>query len=372
MNLSLFRSSTYTTTWDITSVDGALAERCRTVKEQLRDVVGSDLLEPDNSFSARRSLDDRPFIESFFRTLGTRGLQRLSNTTGPSPKARIVKDPDAVAVASEFQYEYLEELLQCLICNYNATPHSGLGFRSPLQMLEYLANRGSLTERRVDPELVQGLLSYRKLCKVHGGAAEGREPYVNFAGARYGGPTLRDREDLVGTKIWAINHIEDDARVARCTTVSGKAIGICRAAPPWDKLPHTLAIRSSILSLVSKRRAFNLGSDAIRSFVAYVEAQDNKKLPVHPAYLEVRRVLSQQSQNFEGDRAAERAMRLLAGQANAAEHIGEGERNQSMAPLVPRAPASEKAPSEAAKSVVQPKAAVAAKHPLPARRLAAN
>lgn len=357
--------------WDETSVDGALAETCRTVKEQLRDVVGSDLLEPSNSYSVRRSLDDRPFIETFFRALGDRGLQRLSNSTGPSPNGRKVAHPDAVAVTSEFQYEYLEELLQCLICNYNATPHSALGYRSPLQMLQYLSDRGTLTERKADPDLVQGLLTYRKLCLVHGGAAQGREPYVQFSNARHGGPAIRGREDLVGKKVWMVNHIEDDARVARCTTVTGTLIGVLRAGPPWDKLPHTLATRSRIVSMASKRRNFSLGTDAIRSFMSFVEAQSNNKLPIHPTYLEVRRVLAQQSQNFEGDRAADRAMRALKGNVDAAaeNEVATGDPSKRQESFAPPAEAAE---GPGGRPALSPRSNSSGKRPLPARRLAAN
>lgn len=360
--------------WEETSVDGALAERCRTVGEQLRDVVGSTLLDPENSFSVRRSLDDRPFIETFFRTLGDRGLQRLSNSTGPSPKGRKVAKPDAVAVASELQYEYLEELLQCLICNYNATAHSSLGYRSPLQMLQYLADRSTLTERKADPDLVQGLLTYRKLCTVRGGAAEGRAPYVNFGGAVYGGPSIRDREDLVGKKVWVINHLEDDARVARCTTTSGSLIGVLRAAPPWDKLPHSLAVRSRIKSVEKSKRIASLGSDAIRTFMGFVEEQPNKKLPVHPTYLELRRILSQQAQNFEGDRAANRAMRTLAGQAEANDVARDDSSDLTMQSNAwePKLPLVIEPISDAQKASPDEKVVAGDRRFLPARRLAAN
>lgn len=358
--------------WEETSVDGALAERCRTVKEQLRDVVGSDLLDPKNSFAVRRSLDDRPFVETFFRALGDRGLQRMSNSTGPSPKRRKVTNPDAVAVAGEFQYEYLEELIQCLICNYNATSHSSLGYRSPLQMLQYLAERGTLTDRKADPNLIQGLLDYRKLCVVHGGAAEGRAPFVNFCGARYGGPGIRDREDLVGKKIWVVNHLEDDARVARCTTTNGDLIGVLRAAPPWDKLPHSLAVRRSIKSLETHKRIASLGSDAIRTFMGFVEKQPKKKLPVHPAYLEVRRILSQQAHNFEGDRAAERAMRTLSGQAEGTNEHREGGGEVQLPSSGSQNTARRPQASRVRKSILGAAHATDAKPVLPAKRLAAN
>jgi len=306
--------------WEETSVDGALAETCRTVAESLATVVGSRLLEPENSFSARRSLDDRPFIETFFRTLASRGLQRLSNSTGPNPQKKLVNNPDDVAVASNFQYDWMIELLQRLICEYNATPHSSLGHRSPLEMLRYLESSGALPKRLADPDLVQGLLSYRKLCTVRGGASEGRAPYVNFAGARYGGPHLGGRDDLVGQKVWMINYLEDDARVGRCVTTSGILVGVLRAAPPWHKLPHSLAIRSAIISLGSKRR-LGLGNDAISSFIEFVESQPGKRLPVHPAYLDIRRILAEQAVTHEGDRAAARALNALATQATADEPV---------------------------------------------------
>ncbi len=300
--------------WDETSVDGALAQTCQTVKTQLADVVGSRLVEPTGSFAARRSLDDRPFIETFFRTLGDRGLQRLSNSTGPRPQGRRVVAPDDIAVSSQFQYEYLVELLQSLICNSNATPRSALGYRTPLQMLSYFQQHRMLPARRADPSLVQGLLSYRKLCTVRGGAAQGRHPYVNFAGSRYGGPAIKDRGDLVGKQVWMTNHLEDDARVARCTTVAGGAVGVLRASPPWHRLPHSLAVRRAIQSLESQKRIATLGNDAIQSFMTFVETQPGRKLPVHPAYLEVRRILVAQSKTFEGDPAAQRALLTLADQ----------------------------------------------------------
>jgi len=57
--------------WDETSVDGALAETCATVREKLDTVVGSSVLDPTIGFAQRRNKDDRPFIEAFFKTLTT-------------------------------------------------------------------------------------------------------------------------------------------------------------------------------------------------------------------------------------------------------------------------------------------------------------
>lgn len=288
--------------WNETSVDGALAETCKTVKTKLLDVVSSTLLDPSVGFAQRRSKDDRPFIESFFKTLASRGLQRLSNTTGSKAQDKQGRDPAKVAVLSEFQLEYAAELLDALIANYNATPHTSLGYRSPLQMLDFYASSGRLPTRHADPNAVQGLLSVRKLCFVRGGYKQGRRPYVNFMGATYSNDELAQRHDLVGQQIWVINHLEDDSRIALATTREGNRLGILRAHPPWHRTPHSLSIRSAINAMVRNRRfALANGADAVTAFMEFVESNANGKLPIHPSYLELKRLLVEHAQFRSSD-----------------------------------------------------------------------
>ena len=288
--------------WQETSVDGALAETCKTVKSKLLDVVCSTLLDPTVGFAQRRSKDDRPFIESFFKTLASRGLHRMSNTTGAKVQDKRGRDPAKVAVISEFQLEYAAELLDVLIANYNATPHSSLGYRSPLQMLDFHASMGKLPTRYADPNAVQGLLSVRKLCIVRGGYQQGRRPFVNFLGASYSNEELAQRHDLVGQQIWVINHLQDDARIALATTKEGHRLGVLRAHPPWHRTPHSLSIRSAIQAMVRNRRfALANGADAVTMFMDFVESNAKGKLPIHPSYLELKRLLLAHAQFRSSD-----------------------------------------------------------------------
>ncbi|CAN7330685.1 hypothetical protein [Rhizobacter sp. LjRoot28] len=281
--------------WDEMSVDGAMAETCQTVRSALEEVVRATLLTPSAGFSSRRSKDDRPFIETYFRTLGERGLQRLSNTTGPNTKvlARSGRKPEKVAVAAEFTWQYAADLLDVLIANYNATPHLSLGHRSPLQSMDYHSSQAEAVCRTADRNLIEGLLSVRKLCVVKGGTAEGRLPYVNFFHCRYTNEVLASQLDLVGKKIWVINSLEDDARLVQASTEAGVSLGVLRAFPPWHRIPHSLGVRSAVQSLISHRRFHLSGGDAITAFCDYVEANARGKLPVHPAYLEIQRILAQ-------------------------------------------------------------------------------
>lgn len=294
--------------WDETSVDGALAQTCGHVREVLADVVGSTLLDPTVGFARRRSRDDRPFIEAFFRKLGAGGFQRMTNTTGSNPRDRQGRDPAEVAVASQFQLEYAQELLDVLIANYNATPHTSLGYRSPLAYLEFCLSRHDAKVRYANQDVVQLILSFRKKCVVKGGAAEGRRPYVNFEGARYSGEVLANRHELVGQEVWVVNHLEDDARVVQVSTLDGQVLGVLRAAPPWHRLPHSLQVRRAINSAARRRMLVIAEStDAVDAFIRFVEGQAGRKLPVHPAYLEIRRILADEADRSIGQSLLEAA-----------------------------------------------------------------
>lgn len=350
--------------WNETSVDGALAETCKTVKSKLLDVVGSCLLDPSVGFAQRRSKDDRPFIESFFKTLGSRGLHRMSNTTGAKALDKRGRDPGKVAVLSEFQLEYAAELLDALIANYNATPHSSLGYRSPLQVLDFHASMGKLPTRYADPNSVQGLLSVRKLCIVRGGYQRGRRPYVNFLGASYSNDELAQRHDLVGQQIWVINHLEDDARVALATTKEGHRLGVLRAHPPWHRTPHSLGIRSAIHAMVRNRRfALAHGADAVTVFMDFVQSSAKGKLPIHPSYLELKRLLVEHTQ-FRSSDAEAAAAKARLGESDI---VADGHSEDAWAQAAPFVTASQ-AVSKPQKSALQ----APSKSPLPPLRKAAN
>ena len=290
--------------WDEFSVDGALANICSRVERQLREVVMARIIKPQDptSYTSRRSKDDRPFVESFFRTLTKASFHRLSTTTGSKPQDKRGADPDAAALETQFQLEYAEELLDTVIANYNATPHSGLGYRSPLQQMEFLARKRQGRIRQADPTEVRRMVGIRDLRTLKGGIETGRRPYFNFAGASYSAEWLRLRTDLIGKLLWL--HIEDenDARVATVSSQRGEYLGTVRAAPPWHRSPHTLYMRRAIRALDKNRRLhLSTQCDAVEELIRYAESSEGKKLAPHPAYLEARRVLQQYAEQLAGE-----------------------------------------------------------------------
>jgi hypothetical protein len=287
--------------WDECSVDGALAETCQRVRTELLESVGANLLEPESSFSKRRSKDDRPFIEAYFRNLAGGAFQRMSNTTGAKPQDKKGRKPEEVAITSRFQFEYAEELLDVLIANYNATPHHGINNRTPLEYAQFLFQMLDAKFRHADPQRVEKLLSVRKKCCVKGGAQTGRSPFVEFYNAKYTNEILQNRNDLVGSNIWVICHKEDDCRVALASTLEGLSLGVLRAAPPWSSSPHSLAVRAAICQArLHGRLMLPTGCDAVEVFMQYAENQPRGKLPIHPAYIELRRILTSAAEQSIG------------------------------------------------------------------------
>lgn len=288
--------------WDQFSVDGAMANICAQVETSLKEVVGAQLIKPQDShsYASRRSRDDRPFIEAFFGRLAAGGFHRLAPTTASRPEHKHGYNPDQEAKAVQFQLEYAQELLDVLIANYNVTPHSGLGYRSPLAQLDHLYEHRKEPVRHALAQDVVRMVGVRKLCTLHGGAHSGRRPHFNFANARYSAEWLSQRADLLGQRLWLQIENEDDARWAVVSTQQGEFLGAVRAAPPWHLSPHTLYIRESIRSL-DKRRLLHLSqqADAVETLIRYAEANQDKKLPVHPAYLEARRVLQSHVQQLQ-------------------------------------------------------------------------
>ncbi|MGP8431830.1 helix-turn-helix domain-containing protein [Paraburkholderia fungorum] len=289
--------------WNEFSVDGALANVCARVEGTLHDVVGATLIKPQDpaSYSCRRSKDDRPFIESFFGRLAAGGFHQLTTTTGSSPADKRGADPGQTALATHFQLEYAEELLDTLIANYNATPHTGLGYRAPLDQLELLAATRSEPLRMVDSAAVRRMVGVRKLCTLLGGVRTGRRAHFNFANARYSAEWLCLRNDLLGKNLWLHVENEDDARFVSVSTQQGLFLGVVRAGPPWHRTPHSLYVRQAIRAL-DKRRLLHLSAncDAVEALLRYAESSPGQKLPVHPAYLEARRILQQHAEALTG------------------------------------------------------------------------
>ena len=103
-------------------------------------------------------------------------MHRLPGTTGDNPKnKRRIKEDKAVVLVDE-----LEDLIEVLIANYNATPHSSNNDQSPLKYLDrYFSNNSSII--RYLPEHLRqsnSIASFTIVRTVRGKKEEGKRTYI--------------------------------------------------------------------------------------------------------------------------------------------------------------------------------------------------
>jgi len=273
-------------------------------------------------------------------------MSRLSPGTGANPKERKGRDPEGAAVASNFQLEYLEDLLDILVANYNGTPHSSLGYRTPLEQFDFLASREPGLIRIADAGEVTRLLCARKTCRVLA-TKSGTQVRINFHNSEYSAEWLKSRRDLFGEYVDA--YLEDDYD-ARFVTVSyrGQILGSLRASPPWHQSPHSLYMRAAIKGL-AKKKILSLSSldDPIAQLCEQAERQPDGKMKVHPAYLEARRVYAHFAEKVDAVTASAAAV----GTPEAAPSAGDRRARGPHKTVASSSPASLKSPTTRRKAI---------------------
>jgi putative transposase len=234
--------------------------------------------------------NERAYIERFFGTIAETLSHRLPGSTGASADdvRRRLTDPggDTELLVT---FAELEELIDVTIANYNGTPHSALGGRSPLVLLAEFAFRRSIEVRQLAEYRRRHLFMIQPPheCEVRGNKATGRRPHINFFGARYSGPVLTHAANLMGTRLH-LYFDPLDLRSVQAFLPNGAELGALQANAPWHMSAHSLRLRREILRLKRKRE------------LHYGDADD----PV-AVYLDHKRKRSRKAQRQAGHRMAE-------------------------------------------------------------------
>jgi len=214
--------------------------------------------------------DDRPYIERFFGTIASTLSSRLPGYTGSNPRDlhRALADPKGnlrlfVSLAE------MEELMEASIAGYNATPHTGVNGRSPLEAMEYLVRgKGQMiwwlpeSKRRT-----MCLMQTAHRCRVRGYLAQGTRPHINLFQVRYTSEVLAASASLLGKDL-RVYYNSDDLRTVRAFLADGSELGILKAQGAWGEISHDLKLRREIMKLRGKKRmAFVIDQEFIERFV---------------------------------------------------------------------------------------------------------
>jgi hypothetical protein len=259
--------STQYACWDWFRFDGARCHIAHDTLERLTQVVGCWT---DNGPAAEP--DERPFVERFFLTLAKNLSHRLPGTTGSDPWAieRVLNDPDG-DISLLLELEELEELIEVVVADYNGEPHGGLGWRTPLEALQFhMQTEGGFL--RTLPSAARAnlcLLQEARTVFIRGDLHAGVRPHVNFSNVAYTNAALANSPGLIGKPL-RIYYDVRDIRVMKAFFEDGSEAGRLIAAKPWCFTPHSLRVRQEIFRLKRERKlTFSDDDDPVDAWYAY-------------------------------------------------------------------------------------------------------
>lgn len=256
--------------WQEFSYDNAKANLAGKVRDRLTNTLGCAVNAGLVGFKELRAV-----IERFFQTLEENSFHRLPSTTGSGPGDPRRNDPEKEALRLKIKLEHIEELLDVVIYQYNGTPHSGIGYRTPLEYLQFFVNEEDNFILTV-PEAKRGslnLLNIKVTRVVRGDIRVGRKPYIEFEGTRYQNDVLARTPDLIGALL-TLSVDPDDPRSLMAYLPDGSEFGSLTAHGVWGRVPHTLETRKAILALRHRRLLWYTESqDPVQVYMDYLATQ---------------------------------------------------------------------------------------------------
>jgi transposase InsO family protein len=261
-------------TFEEFSYDNAKANLAGNVVKKIASVAGC-AINPGPVESPER----RAIIERWFETIEEATGHRVPSTTGSYPQDPRRTNPDAAAEEFEIGLDHVYELMDLVIARYNATPHSGIGYKAPLELMaQFAADEQSLMNKiPEDKRNKLGLLDVEFKRTVRGNIKEGRRPYINCEGARYRNEILARSPELIGQRLTLVMDPEDPRSVTAFFP-DGAELGDLTANGFWGITPHTLEMRKAILSLARQRLLYlTENQDPIPVYLDYLATGKKSK-----------------------------------------------------------------------------------------------
>lgn len=218
----------------------------------------------------------RAIVEQLFSRLERGAVRHLPG--GFEPATRLGKNKIRISNFGPhdcpIQLHLLEQLLEVIIANYNATPHPALGNLTPLQFLRMQTPGAfAFVPDTADADAAD-MTSVLVPLTIHGDKANGVLPHVNYKYVRYRSPDLDHRWELVGTTV--LGRVQrDDLRTIVLLRTPTRPLCAVRAISPWSRTPHDETTRTLIMQWSKLREGFSIvGAEcAIAAYVAFLRQQ---------------------------------------------------------------------------------------------------
>ncbi len=199
------------------------------------------------------AIERRAILERFFLTFEENGIHRLVSTTGSHPNDARRDNPQEKALKFDVRLEHLEELVDVMLAQFNATPHTALGFRTPLEVIEYYFAAGGEVRRLDEKDRdATEFLVHRDVRTVRGNIKKSRRPYIEYENAVYRNEVLSRSPHLIGARL-TLHVNRRDLRCIKAFLPNGAELGVLTAQHGWGRTPHSLDTRRAIGSLRNRK-----------------------------------------------------------------------------------------------------------------------
>lgn len=223
------------------------------------------------NFGPVASPEVRGIVERFFKTLEENGYHRTPSTTGSNAMDNRRENAEKDAIKYNITYNDIVELTEYLIAIYNNSPHSALGGRTPLEVMESRIKKAGMFPCIVNNKnraVVNGLTNIIIERTVRGSYKSGKRPYVSYEGVEYKNEAVSISMSLVGTKLF-LEVNPDDISSVLAYTEDGIELGYLRAAGVWGLRSHSLKTRKEALKFASKNKSNK------NQFIAILDGYEN-------------------------------------------------------------------------------------------------
>ena len=219
----------------------------------------------------------RPIIEQLYSRLEQSAFRLLPG--GFEPAKRLGDEKNRISEHSSeehpVQLHLLEELLDVLVANYNATAHPALGSISPLQFLQMRGSSNGWAYRPSDGEICAAEMGSVLIpVTIKGSYDDKIMPHVNYLYAKYRSTDLDAKWGLLGKKLYARVY-RNDLRTMVLYETATKPIGVLRACSPWSLTRHDETTRRMVHQWSKQPGGLSLlGAEcAIEAYVAFLRAK---------------------------------------------------------------------------------------------------
>lgn len=247
-------------TLGIVRFDNALAHKAHSVRSLILRYYGATV-----NLGLVRTPKARNLIEQAFKQLN-QNIHRFPSTSGSHPQDPCAEPAKHKKKVPVIPLQALEESIEVLLANENASPQPQLGGQSALSAWRYQLENLLIPLRPIIPDHVFQPFMVRTMVTVRKPKKERRNPYITFERVRYTGDGI-NRAELINQRV-LIEYDLRDIRSLRVLTPQGVRLGAVFASRSWQRFKHGIKTRKLINKLIREERI--RGDDPLGRYFDYL------------------------------------------------------------------------------------------------------